>query len=332
MTNTMCQTPRIVSLLPAATEIAGALGLVDSLVGVSHECDFPDEANDRPRVTHCLLHEEQQRRLVSGAEVDRWVRETLASTGTLYTLDEELMRELRPDIILTQKLCDVCAVGYGSVAKMAATLSGPPRVVNLEPSSLRDIFDNVRLVADAVGVPERGEAAVAGLQARVEDVRARAATARHRPRCYLMEWVDPPFCAGHWNPELVQLAGGEEIFGRVGERSARVAWDEVLQAQPEVLVLALCGWSVERARQELQLLQSYAGWDTLPAVRRGEVYATDGSAYFSRPGPRIVDSLELLAGILHPDLFPEFAPAQRPPEQVARLAVATELNPQMSQL
>lgn len=309
----------IVSLLPAATEIVGALGLMDSLVGVSHECDFPPAANQRPRVTHCPIHNAG----LSSEEVDRWVRETLASTGTLYTLDEKLMRELRPDIILTQKLCDVCAVGYGSVAKMAAGLPGPPRVVNLEPASLADIFDNVRVVAEVAGVPERGEAAVRALWARVEAVRRRAATVRHRPRCYLMEWVDPPFCAGHWNPELVELAGGVEIFGRVRQRSARVAWEDVVAARPEVLVLALCGWGVERARRDLPLLQSYPHWDELPAVQRGEVYATDGSAYFSRPGPRIVDSLELLAGIFHPDLFPEFELAQWQPGQVARLEAAT---------
>ncbi len=314
---------RIVSLLPAATEIVGALGLMGSLVGVSHECDFPPEANRKPRVTHCPLHEEQQRRVVPGEEVDRWVREALASTGTLYTLDEPLLRELRPDIILTQKLCDVCAVGYGSVAKLAAGLPGAPRLVNLEPVSLNDILGNVRLVAEVAGVPQRGEAMVRGLRARVEAVSRRAATVRHRPRCYLMEWVDPPFCAGHWNPELVELAGGVEVFGRAGQRSERVAWRQVLEARPEVLVLALCGWSVERARCELPTLQSCPGWDELPAVRRGEVYATDGSAYFSRPGPRVVESLELLAGILHPGLFPEFAPAAWQPGQLARLEAAT---------
>ena len=310
---------RIVSLLPAATEIVGALGLMDSLLGVSHECDFPDEANHKPRVTHCPLHEEQQRRVVSSEEVDRWVRETLASTGTLYHLDEALMRELRPELILTQKLCDVCAVGYGSVAKMAAQLPGPPRVLNLEPSSLGDVFDNIRSVAQVTGVAGRGESVVQQLQARVEDVQRRTQNVARRPRCYLMEWVDPPYCAGHWNPELVQLAGGEEVFGCVGGRSTRVEWNRVLDAQPEVLVLALCGWGVERARQELPVLQSYEGWNQLPAVQRGQVYAVDGSAYFSRPGPRLIESLELLAGIFHPALFPEFAPQSRSLEQVAHL-------------
>ncbi len=311
--------PRIVSLLPAATEIVGALGLLDSLVGVSHECDFPDEANSKPRVTHCALHEEQQRRDVPSAEVDRWVRETLASTGTLYTLDEPLLRALRPDLILTQKLCDVCAVGYGSVAKMAAQLSGPPRVVNLEPSCLSDVFANIALVAQVAGVPQRGEDVVRRLRARVRDVHERIAKTTHRPKCYLMEWVDPPYCAGHWNPELVQIAGGEEIFGRFGARSTPVAWDEVRRARPEVLVLALCGWSVERAVREEPLLQLYEGWHDLPAVQNGQVFAVDGSAWFSRPGPRLIESLELLAGLLHPELFPDFSLQTWRPEQVARI-------------
>ncbi|CAN5816040.1 cobalamin-binding protein [soil metagenome] len=313
---------RIVSLVPAATEIVGALGLLDALVGVSHECDFPPSANRLPRVTHCPIHNAG----LSSAEVDRWVRDTLASTGTLYTLDEALLRDLQPDIILTQKLCDVCAVGYGSVAKMAASLPSSPQVLSLEPATLHDIFDTVHAVAQVAGVPERSEAVVAGLQARVEAVRARAATL-HRPRCFLLEWADPLFCAGHWNPELVEIAGGVDLFGRMGERSTQVSWEEVLAAQPEVIVLALCGWNVERARRDLAVLQSYPNWRSLPAVQRGEVYAVDGNAYFSRPGPRIVESLEVLAGILHPEAFPEFAPPQWRPDQVVRLEKETVSPP-----
>ena len=314
--------PRIVSLVPAATEIVGALGLLDALVGVSHECDFPPAANDRPRVTHCPVHGAG----LSSAEVDRWVHDTLLRTGTLYRLDEPTLRALRPDILLTQKLCDVCAVGYGSVARLAATLPGSPQVVSLEPASLADIFDNVRTVAQVAGVPERGETLVADLQARVEAVRARAAPL-HRPRCFLLEWADPLFCAGHWNPELVDSAGGAEPFGRTGERSTQVTWDAVVAAQPETVVLALCGWGVGRARQDLAVLESRPHWHTLPAVQRGEVYVGDGNAYFSRPGPRIVESLEVLAGILHPTAFPEFAPPQWRADQVVRLETSATSSP-----
>ncbi len=287
---------RIVSLLPAATEIAAALGLLDQLVGVSHECDFPSAVQDRPRVTHCPIH----RAGLTSKEVDEWVRRALRERGTLYTLDEPLLRELRPEVILTQKLCDVCAVGYGTVARFAATLPGPPLVVNLEPTSLADIFENIRQVAAAGDVPERAEALLAALSARVETVRQRAAQSTARPRCFLMEWVDPPFCAGHWGPELVEIAGGFDPLGRKHEKSAQIAWEQVLAARPEIIVLALCGYDADRAAADLEILRTYPGFETLPAARSGRIHPVDANAYFSRPGPRIVDSLELLAGLIHP--------------------------------
>jgi iron complex transport system substrate-binding protein len=289
---------RVVSLLPAATEIVAALGRSDWLVGVSHECDWPPEVCRKPQVTRCAIEAG-----LPSAEVDRRVRETLAATGTLYTLDEALLRRLEPEVILTQRLCDVCAVGYGSVAALAATLPGPPRLVNLEPSCLDDILADIRRVAAALAARDAGEAVVASLQARVEAVRSRAAQAVQRPGCVLLEWIDPPFCSGHWGPELVEIAGGVELLGRAGEPSRRVAWESVWAARPEVLVLACCGYPVERTLRDLPILQSYPGWEMLPAVRAGRVYAVDASSYFTRPGPRVVDSLEILAEILHPELF-----------------------------
>ena len=211
---------RIVSLLPAATEIAAALGLIDQVVGVSHECDFPSEANKRPRVTNCPVHNAG---LASGA-VDEWVRRMLGENGTIYTIDEPLLRKLQPDVILTQKLCDVCAVGYGTVARLAQTLPGPPRVVNLEPTSLADIFDDIRRVANVCNVHERAENLILNLSARVENVRERVAKISDRPRCFLMEWVDPPFCSGHWGPELVEIAGGHDSLGRKHQPSAQIEW------------------------------------------------------------------------------------------------------------
>jgi iron complex transport system substrate-binding protein len=294
---------RIVSLLPAATEIAAALGLMDQVVGVSHECDFPEEANARPRVTHCAVHNAG---LTSG-EVDQWVRRALRDNGTIYTIDELLLRELRPDAILTQKLCDVCAVGYGTVARLAETLPGPPKVVNLEPTSLSDIFDDIRCVAETCGVPERARGIIAKLSERVHAVRLRADRISHRPRCFLMEWVDPPFCSGHWGPELVEIAGGFDSLGRKHRPSAQIDWKEVVDAHPEVIVLALCGYDINRARRDYELLRSFPDFDSLPAAHGREIYLVDASAYFARPGPRIVDSLEILAGILHPRQFPEFA-------------------------
>jgi len=304
-----------VSLLPAATEIAAALGLMDDVVGVSHECDFPKEARARPRVTHCPVHNAG---LTSG-EVDEWVRRALRENGTIYTINEPLLRRLRPDVILTQKLCDVCAVGYGTVARLAETLPGPPRVVNLEPSSLSDIFDDIRRVAGACGVAERAHEVVAKLSKRVETVRERAAQTANRPCCFLMEWIDPPFCSGHWGPELVEIAGGHDPLGRKDQPSAQIDWKEVLNARPEIIVLALCGYGIDLARRDYELLRKFPGFDSLPAARDGQIYLVNASAYFARPGPRIVDSLELLAGTLHPKEFPEFTPRDGGDPRVLRV-------------
>jgi iron complex transport system substrate-binding protein len=293
---------RIVSLLPAATEIAAALGLIDQVVGVSHECDFPEQASQRPRVTSCPIHDAG----LTSAEVDAWVRRALRENGTIYAIDEPLLRTLQPDVILTQRLCDVCAVGYGTVAKLAQTLPIPPRVVNLEPTSLADIFGDIRRVGETCDVPEHAEKLIGNLSERVENVRERAATIPDRPRCFLMEWVDPPFCSGHWGPELVEIAGGQDSLGRKHQPSAQIEWQQVLDARPEIIVLALCGYDIERARRDYELLGRFPGFGSIPAVGNGQVYVVNASAYFARPGPRIVDSLEILAGILHPTEFPEF--------------------------
>jgi iron complex transport system substrate-binding protein len=289
--------------LPAATEIAAALGLMDDVVGVSHECDFPDEANARPRVTRCPVHNAG----LTSREVDAWVRRALRENGTIYTINEHLLRELRPDVILTQKLCDVCAVGYGTVTRLAETLPDPPEVVNLEPSSLSDIFEDIRRVAKVCGVTERADKLVAKLLFRVEAVRERVRGISDRPRCFLMEWVDPVFCSGHWGPELVEIAGGHDPLGRKHQPSVEINWEAVLNARPDVIVLALCGCDVARARRDYELLKKFAGFDSLPAARNGRIYLVNASAYFARPGPRIVDSLEILAGIIHPKEFPEFS-------------------------
>jgi iron complex transport system substrate-binding protein len=288
---------RTVSMLPAATEIVGALGLMDQLVAVSHECDFPGEANRKPRVTHCEIHNQG----LASAAIDRWVSEQLTTQGTLYTLDEAKLRELSPDLILTQRLCDVCAPAYGSVAAMAQTLPSRPRVLNLEPRSLRDVLDGVVQVAEAMGHPERGAEVRAGLERRVADVTARVA-GRPRPTAFIMEWADPIFNSGHWNPELIRLAQGTAVLSPEGQDSARVPWDHLRAADPEVLLIACCGHGVERTRQDLPALEALPSWSELHAVRSRRTHIADGSAYFSRPGPRIVDTLEMVALALHPEV------------------------------
>jgi iron complex transport system substrate-binding protein len=306
---------RVVSLLPAATEIAAALGLMDQVVGVSHECDFPEQASRLPRVTRCPVHNAG----LTSRKIDEWVRRALHENGTIYTIDEPLLRKLQPHVILTQKLCDVCAVGYGTVSKLARTLPGPPRVLNLEPRSLADIFDDIRRVAKVCEVPERAEELIENLSERVDRIRERVTNIAHRPRCFVMEWVAPPFCSGHWGPELVEIAGGRDPLGRKHQPSAQIGWQQVLDAHPDILVLALCGYDIERARRDYELLRRFPGFRSTPAVETGQVYVVNASAFFARPGPRIVDSLEIVAGILHPKEFTEFVSRGPDDSRVVRI-------------
>ena len=290
---------RIVSLLPAATEIVAALGLTDSLVGVSHECDYPPDVNHKPRVTHCEVYGKG----LPSAAVDQWVNQALSSNGALYTLDAALLRELEPEVIVTQQLCDVCAIDYASVVSIANSLPKRPKIVNLSPSSLADIFSDVRRVAKALGAVERAEIVIESLARRVDAVRLSALQAKFKPRCFLMEWIDPPYCAGHWNPELVELAGGVDLLGKKWVPSTRITWEHISDAQPDIVVLACCGYEVERTKSDLHILEGNPLWASLPAVRHEQIYVVNGSAYFSRPGPRVVDSLEILAELIHPDIF-----------------------------
>src|SRR5262249_9122637 len=279
-------------------EIVAALGRAGDLVGVSHECDFPPEVNAKPRVTRCEIHGNR----LPSADIDRWVRGELRETGTLYTMDEPLLRDLAPDVILTQRLCDVCAVGYGSVVALAATLPGPPAVVNLEPLRLGDVFQDVLNVGAAIGVRDEAVRVVSELQQRVNALTWRTASLARR-RCVLLEWIDPPYRSGHWGPDVVAAAGGVELVGVAGANAAGVPWEAIRAARPDVLVIACCGFDVARTLADLPLLHALPGWRDVPAVERGEVWIADGSAYFSRPGPRLVDSIELLAQCLHPGVF-----------------------------
>ncbi len=297
---------RIVSLLPSATEMICTLGLQDRLVGVTHECDFPPFVQGLPKVTRTLIPTD-----APSAEIDRLVRERLRTNRALYTLDLPTLEGLRPDLIVTQALCDVCAVAEEEVRAAACALPGGPRVINLEPQTLSEVFAAMRQVAEAAGADQKADEVVAQLTARVEAVVARTARLRCRPRVALLEWLDPPFSCGHWSPELVRLAGGVEGLGREGQPSRTLRWDEVMVWQPEVVFIACCGYGVERTLDDVPALQAVPGWEDLPAVRSGRVYVTNGSHYFSRPGPRLVDSLEILAHALHPELH--LLPAGLPP-------------------
>ncbi len=303
---------RIVSLLPAATEIVAALGKIDDLVGVSHECNYPEAVNRKPRVTGCEIYGTE----IGNREIDRWVSERLGTGQELFTLDEPLLRALRPELILTQRLCDVCAPAYGSVMALAETLPGPPRVLNLEPSRLEDVFGNIHDVAGVLGIPEAGLQVVENLRRRVGRVAARARSLPRRPRVAVIEWLDPVFCSGHWTPELVEIAGGIEVLGRKWEDSVRMTWNDVARAEPEILMIACCGQSTQRALRDWAFVSKPPEVQNLDAVRNGRVYFTDGNAYFSRPGPRLVDSLEILAHALDPGVHP-LPEGRCPAERVA---------------
>ena len=318
----MAATPlRIVSLLPSATEIVCALGLTDALVGISHECDWPPAVQALPVVSDAAIPPD----LPSG-ETDRRVRERLARGEGLYSLNAALMQTLQPTLILTQALCEVCAIALPEVLRVARGLATNPPVLSLEPGTIADIFGDIARVADAAGVPERAEPVVAALNERLDTVRRSVGVVRERsstqsssrpegtrspqsssPRIALLEWLDPPFVAGHWGPEMIANAGGIDVLGVAGEKSVRIRWEQLRDAAPEVIVVAPCGYDIARARADLVQAPLPAWWDDLPAVRSGRVYVMDGNAYISRPGPRAVEGTEILARLLHPDAFADGA-------------------------
>lgn len=304
---------RILSLLPSATEIVFALGLDDSLVGVTAECDHPADARRKPAVSFPTVgtsaaQGDSRVGSASAAQVDAAVVSSVISGEPLYRLDQDLIRSLRPDLILAQDLCRVCAVPSGDVTDALDRLGCEAEVLSLDPSTLSDVVGAVTAVAAAAGVPERGQALTDALEARVDAVR-RMTTAAGRRGVLELEWSDPPYLGGHWVPDMVDAAGGTVLLSRSGVPSARVSWDEIGRADADVVVFAPCGYGLAEAVAE------GAGLMGRPEIAAAdEVWALDGSAYFSRPGPRVVDGVELLAWVLHPDLVP--AP---PPGRAERL-------------
>jgi iron complex transport system substrate-binding protein len=297
---------RICSLLPSATEIVYALGLGDQLYGVSHECDFPPEATTKPPVIRPAFDPST----LSSLEIDRAVMERLRQGEGVYTIDLDLLRQAEPDLILTQELCDVCAVPYSEVQRAVGQLGGEPRLLPLSPSLLGDVLQDINRVGEATGREEQARFLVRRLRERIDRVTARTATAAERPATFCLEWADPLYVAGHWVPEMVEMAGGIDGLGGKGKPSVPIEWERVVSYAPEVVILMPCGFDVERAVREMPLLTRLPGWLDLPAVQRGQVYAVNATAYFSRSGPRLVDGLELLAKILHPELFPGLIPGE----------------------
>jgi iron complex transport system substrate-binding protein len=291
---------RIVSLLPAATEICFALGIGDDVVGVSPECDFPSAACGKPVVCRALLEYEGK----TSGETSRMVGERLADGEALYQVDEPSLRAARPDLILTQGLCEVCAPTMGDVEEVARRLPDAPEIVSLDPHRLEDVLADILRVARACGTEDRADALVANLRDRIERVARRASRAAVRPKTVCLEWLAPLFLGGHWVPEMVSLAGGIDVLGRAGEKSRRIEAKEIVMASPDVAVLMPCGFDLERTWKEAPTVTREPWWADLPAARTDRVWLVDGSGYFNRPGPRLVDGLEILAHILQPSLFP----------------------------
>jgi iron complex transport system substrate-binding protein len=290
---------RIVSLLPSLTELVAALGRADDLVGVTHECDHPPGVERLPHVTRSRIPAS-----ASSAAIDAMVAE---QGGALYELDAELLGSLRPDLILTQAQCDVCAVNERTVREVAAGLPGSPRVESVNPTDLPSVGAMFRRVGELVGASDEADRLLAAFSETGRHI-LHTRDPREPARVVHLEWLDPPFLSGHWNPGLIRLAGGREVLGREGVASRRATWEEVAAARPEVVLLAPCGFSIERTFEELPVLDENAHWRELPAVCSGRVMVADGSAYFSRPGPRLLDSLCLAAAAIDPARFESLTP------------------------
>ena len=304
---------KICSLLPSATEIVCALGLEKELVGVTHECVFPPAARQKPRIVRTTIDQDR----LSSHAIHQAVEASLRAGQSLYVLDQELLERLQPDLIITQDLCEVCAIDSREVNACLGTLASRPQILSLHPHTLEEALADILRVGHAADREDAARAFVARLRERIAAVRQRVAGAVHRPRVLCLEWMDPVMNAGHWVPELVVLAGGHDVLGRAGELSRVVRWEDVVAADPEMLIVMPCGFPLERTRQEISALTARASWRQLSAVSAGRVFLVNGPAYFNQSGPRIVDGVELLATLLHPDrcryVFPADAVARLEP-------------------
>ncbi|MGO9892284.1 MAG: cobalamin-binding protein [Solirubrobacteraceae bacterium] len=289
---------RIVSLVPSATETLFALGLGADVIAVTHECDYPPAVRELPKITRDVLPAG-----LTAGEIDAAVKERTVAGESIYELDADLLHDLRPDLIVTQELCSVCAVSYDDVRAVAEKIDTHPRVLSLDPHTIGEILGDVRTLAQATDRKDAAVDLIREASARIDRVRLAVRGAR-RPRVAALEWLDPPFVAGHWTPQMIAYAGGEDVLGFAGEKSEERAWQQVAASQPDIVIVMPCGFDAEIAHREAEMHR-----DELAAVGAGEIVAVDAAAYFSRPGPRIIDGLEVLAHVIHPELVPE-APAE----------------------
>jgi iron complex transport system substrate-binding protein len=292
---------KIVSLLPSATEIVCALGLEKDLVAITHECDFPSDIRHLPAITASRISHET----MTSKEIDHAVRTQLDGHGSIYDLDTGLLERLKPELILTQELCDVCAVSYKQVERAAKMYVADSTVISLEPNTIEDILGTILSVGQFTGVPERAVEVVNDLKRRLQRVHQRSADVATRPSVFMLEWLEPPFSPGHWVPEQVEIAGGKALLGEPGKRSVTTTYEAIHASQPDVLVLIPCGYYTSDTLKQLENTTFPANWNDIPAVKNNQIWALDATSYFSRPGPRVVDGVEILAKIFHPAIFGE---------------------------
>ncbi|HLJ25568.1 MAG TPA: cobalamin-binding protein [Candidatus Angelobacter sp.] len=297
--NTMAVAQRIVSFLPSATEMVCALGLEDHLVGITHECDYPPSVKSKPVVVSSAVPVEN----MTEAEIDKAVSERVQAGLSVYQVDEALLRQLAPDLILAQNLCDVCAPSGNEVSRALQVLVETPEVVHLSPKSLKGILEKLREVGQAAGCVEAAERWIKAASEKLERIAATARALPTRPRVFCMEWLDPLYCSGHWVPEMVRIAGGVDELSREGSDSIRIPWKDVQAWSPEVLIVMPCGCHLEKVVELAAKLGNLPGWGDIPAVRNRQVFAADASSYFARPGPRVLEGTELLAHLIHPEAF-----------------------------
>jgi iron complex transport system substrate-binding protein len=291
--------PRIISLIASATEIVCALGFEKDLVGRSHECDFPASITSLPICTSPKFQVEGL-----SYQIDQRVKAILQEALSVYRVDAEILEKLMPTHIITQSQCEVCAVSLKDVEQAVCQFtSSQPVIVSLEPNTLDDVFSDIRRVADALAAPDRADKVITGMEQRIKEIKTKAGMTRIRPTIACIEWIDPLMAAGNWMPELVEIAGGVNLFGQSGKHSPWMKWEELAASDPDVIFISPCGFDMQRTMEEIHLLAANPQWEKLKAVRNDCVFIGDGNQYFNRPGPRLVESLEILAELLHPELF-----------------------------
>jgi iron complex transport system substrate-binding protein len=303
---------RICSFLPSTTEILYELGLGDSVTGVTHECDYPPEAREKKRVIMSFIDPEK----LSSREIDEVVSKNAEAGKSTYLIDRDALKEADPDMILTQELCEVCAVSGNEVSEAVEVLGKKPEIISLEPKTLGEILDTILIIGEATGTYDKAKDVTESLRKRIEKISSLLGDERDRPRVFCLEWLDPPYAAGHWVPEMVEMSGGECGLGKIGEPSFKVSWREIVDFAPQMLFIMPCGYDIQKTLDEINTLTSQEEWFSLPSTNRGEIYLLDANSYFSRPGPRVVDGLEIMAKTIHPELMKNYDP---PPDSVLNL-------------